>query len=86
MYYVYVLLSHKDGRFYVGYSANLKERLKDHNNGKVAATKNRRPMGLVYYEAYKFDKHAKNQELFYKSGQGRRVLKERLKEIKGEVA
>jgi len=46
MFYVYVLLSEKDGKFYVGYTANLKNRLQMHNEGKVKSTKFRRPWAL----------------------------------------
>ncbi|QQG44122.1 MAG: GIY-YIG nuclease family protein [Candidatus Roizmanbacteria bacterium] len=78
MFYVYVLQSLKDKRFYIGFSADLKKRVKDHNEGRVVSTKNRRPLDLIYYEAYKFEQQARKQELFYKTGQGRRVLKTRL--------
>ena len=49
MYYTYVLLSKKDGKYYTGYSKNLKLRFKQHQNGEVTATKNRRPFILIYY-------------------------------------
>lgn len=52
MYYVYLLKSKKDNRFYIGYSSNLKLRFEQHSNGKVVATKSRRPLKLMYYEAY----------------------------------
>ncbi len=80
MYYVYVLKSKKDSRFYIGFSTDLKQRLKEHNEGKVKSTKSRRPLELVYYEAYKDENKARRQELFYKTGQGRRILKKRLEE------
>ena len=48
MYYVYVLQSEKDRKIYVGFTKNLEERLKLHNNGKVKSTKNRLPLKLVY--------------------------------------
>jgi len=78
MFYVYVLRSLKDGKKYIGYSSDLKKRLAEHNNGKVKITKNRLPFELEYYEAYKTEIQARRQELFYKTGQGRRILKERL--------
>ena len=31
MYYVYVLLSQKDGRFYTGFTKDLRKRFSDHN-------------------------------------------------------
>jgi len=46
--------------------------------GRVNITKNRLPLILVYYEAFADEKAARKQELFYKTGQGRRILKKRL--------
>ena len=74
-YYVYVLKSQKDDKLYIGKTKNLKERLRQHCKGQVRATKGRRPVKLVYYEAYKNKKEWSKQELFYKSGIGREVLK-----------
>ena len=81
MFYVYVLKSKRDKKFYIGFSANLKDRIKQHNTGQVESTKTRRPVELVYYEAFKYEVDARRQELFYKTGQGRRILKSRLKSI-----
>ncbi|MBU1045078.1 MAG: GIY-YIG nuclease family protein, partial [Candidatus Omnitrophica bacterium] len=33
MYNVYVLISLKDYKFYIGFSENIEQRLKDHNSG-----------------------------------------------------
>lgn len=52
MYYFYALLSEKDMKFYYGSTVNLQKRFKAHADGKVTATKYRRPFRLVYYEAY----------------------------------
>jgi putative endonuclease len=41
MFYVYILLSEKDGNLYVGYTPDLKKRFEKHNNGYVIATKYR---------------------------------------------
>ena len=59
--YVYVLLSLKDCKFYTGYSTNLKVRVKDHNLGKNASTKNRRPLKLIYFEGYLNELDAKKK-------------------------
>ena len=48
--YVYVLQSERDGNFYVGYTKNIRKRLREHNDGNVKSTKNRLPMKLVYWE------------------------------------
>ena len=62
MYYVYVLKSEKDERLYIGYSSNLKLRIKEHVDGLVKSTKNRRPILLEYYEAYNNKQLAQERE------------------------
>ncbi|GAB6163058.1 hypothetical protein JCM12298_22180 [Desulfothermus naphthae] len=79
MFYVYVLLSEKDGNFYVGYTANLKNRVQMHNEGKVKSTKFRRPLKLIYYEACLNQQDALRREKYLKSSYGKRYLKNRLR-------
>lgn len=62
MVYVYVLISEKDGKGYIGSTTDLKRRFVEHNEGKVASTKPRRPFNLVYYEAYVAEKDARQRE------------------------
>lgn len=52
MFYVYILKSKKDSSFYIGFAVDLRERLIKHTKGLVKSTRNLRPLGLVYYEAY----------------------------------
>lgn len=78
MYYVYILQSIKDNKLYIGYSADLKKRLYEHSKGKVSSTKNRRPMDLIYYEAYRAEKDARIREIFLKTGQGREFIKKNI--------
>ena len=68
MYYVYILKSLKDQKIYTGYSSNLKRRISQHQLGLVKSTKNRRPVKLVYYEAFLDKKDAQNREKYLKSG------------------
>lgn len=79
MYYVYVLYSQKSKRLYIGYTDDLRRRLKEHNSGHggVYSRKNA-PFMLVYYEAFLAKKDALKQEKFYKSGYGREVLKNKI--------
>jgi putative endonuclease len=79
MYYTYVLLSKKDGKFYSGYSKDLRNRLKEHNEGRVFSTKSRRPLNLIYYEACVEEEDAKQRERYLKSGRGKAFLKSRLR-------
>ncbi|MEK9180061.1 MAG: GIY-YIG nuclease family protein [Patescibacteria group bacterium] len=62
MFYFYVLQSLKDLDLYFGYTEDLRERVKEHNAGRVVSTKNRRPLECVYYEAYKSKKDARERE------------------------
>ena len=68
MYYVYILLSCKDSNIYTGYSSDLKRRFNQHQLGLVKSTKNRRPLKLIYYEAYISKKDAQIREKYLKSG------------------
>lgn len=77
-YYVYVLLSEKDGMFYTGYSSNLRERIKQHNDGKVQSTKHRLPLKLVYFEGCLNQQDATRREKYLKSGNGKLYIKNRL--------
>lgn len=79
MYYVYLLLSEKDGNFYTGSATDLKRRLEEHNSGQVNSTKNRRPLKLIYYEACLVETDARNREKYLKSGMGKKYLRNRLK-------
>ncbi len=77
--YVYVLQSKKDGKFYTGFTRDLRKRLEQHQTGKTTATKNRGPLALVYYEASRNDDDAFNRERYLKTGTGKRYLKNRMK-------
>jgi putative endonuclease len=79
MFYVYVLKSYKDGSFYIGYTEDLKKRVKEHQEGRSKATKFRKPYKLIYYEAFLNIKDAKRRELYLKSGWGWRSLRKMLK-------
>ena len=75
MFYVYILRSEKDGKRYIGFTANLERRLSEHQTGCVTSTKNRRPLQLIYTEEFSNKLEAEQREKFFKSGQGRAQLK-----------
>ena len=66
-YFVYMLKSLKDKKFYTGCTADLKKRLKQHNRGRVRSTKARRPFELVYWESFRTRSEAMKRELRLKS-------------------
>jgi putative endonuclease len=79
MFYTYVLLSKKDGKFYTGYTKDLKVRFEEHNKGKVDSTKDRRPLELIYFEACIDQKDATHREKYLKTYNGKIFIKKRLK-------
>ena len=79
MYYVYLLLSEKDGKFYTGSTNDLKRRLNEHNTGKVKSTSKRQPFKLIYYEACINEDDTRRREKYLKSGMGKKYLRNRLK-------
>ena len=74
MYYVYVLRRLKDHNRYSGSTDNLSRRVKEHNDGFVKSTKNRRPLILIYSEEFHSKSEALKREKFFKSGYGRSFL------------
>ena len=79
MNYVYILISKRDFKRYIGLTNNLNRRLNLHNSGKVQATKNRKPFELIYYEEFEDRIDAAKREKFLKSGKGREFLNSILK-------
>lgn len=80
-FYVYILFSFKDRKLYIGFTENLEKRIKKHLTGKVCATRDRRPLMLIHFEAFKNKKDAKAREVFLKSGFGRSQLKKALQNL-----
>ena len=71
MYYVYVLQSDNDGKFYTGFTKNLKLRFEQHNKGQVESTRNRIPFKCIYYEACLSQDDATRRERYLKTGMGK---------------
>jgi len=72
---VYILFSKKHQKHYIGYTSNLIERFKSHNElATKGFTMKYRPWEVIYVEFFtsKFD--ALKREKFFKSGKGREYL------------
>jgi putative endonuclease len=78
-YYTYILKSQKNNSFYIGYTSDLRKRLKEHNSGENKATKPFIPYILIFYEAFLNRIDAKNREEYLKSGYGKRTINKLLK-------
>ena len=78
MWYVYLLQSKKNESTYVGFSSDLRSRVREHNRGGVTATRKGCPWRLIYYEAYESEKLARTRERLLKQrGQAVREMKKR---------
>ncbi|MBO8130878.1 MAG: GIY-YIG nuclease family protein [Candidatus Marinimicrobia bacterium] len=82
MFKVYVLKSLKDNYHYIGHTANLEKRLKEHNKGKVRSTKPHRPFKIIYTESYHNRSSAFKREMYLKSFVGNIWLRKKLKNLK----
>jgi putative endonuclease len=77
-YYVYVLQSEKDRKYYIGLASDIKKRSEEHNNGEVSTTKNRRPLKLIYWEGCLNQQDVASREKYLKTTWGKRYIKKRL--------
>jgi putative endonuclease len=69
-YFVYILQSLKDQKYYIGSSANVEARLKFHNSGLQRSTRNRAPFRLVLFEEFNSKEVALKRERLIKSWKG----------------
>ena len=79
MYYTYALQSQDDGKFYTGFTRDLKLRFEQHNKGLVQSTRNRKQLKLIYYESCLNQDDATKREKYLKTYHGKMFLKGRLK-------
>jgi putative endonuclease len=74
-------LSKQDDKFYIGFTGDLRRRLREHNYGKNFATKCRMPFELIFYEAYRNKYDALSRERYFKSSKGKTTLNSMLKDF-----
>jgi len=63
---------------YTGRTDDLKRRIQEHKNGKVNSTRYRRPLKIIFYEAYILKDDAVRREKFLKTSEGKLFLKRQL--------
>ncbi len=74
MYFVYILLSEKDNKRYIGFTDDIERRLLEHNAGKVKSTKNRRPLKLICSEQFGNKSAAIKREREIKNKKGKFII------------
>lgn len=83
MFYVYLLEHQIDKSWYIGYTENLKRRLREHKSGTGSRTTSFKNGNykLIYYKSYLNKQDALGREKFLKSGSGRKYLKKTIEEL-----
>jgi putative endonuclease len=79
MYFVYLIESLKDGRYYIGQTNNLEERLKYHNNNRCKYTKMKGPWILKGYRSFSTRAEAMKEERRLKQFKNRYAIEEYFK-------
>ena len=79
MFYVYLIQSEsRPKQRYVGYSKDLKQRLKDHNAGKSPHTSKYTPWKLITYLGFVNERSAREFEYYLKTASGKAFANKRL--------
>jgi putative endonuclease len=78
MFYTYILQSGQDNKFYIGFTKDLKRRLKQHYDKEVISTSKRGKLTLIMYEAYILEADAREREKFFKTTKGKMQLRKQL--------
>ena len=78
MYHVYLIESEPNGKWYIGYTTDVRRRLSEHNRHKNVSTARETKWKLIYCETYVNKMDALGREKFLKSGSGRKFLRKQL--------
>ncbi len=78
-YYLYVLQSQKNGKYYVGITKDIKSRLNQHNRGAGKSTKSSKPWSLLYIEEYNSLSDASKRERYIKNQKSRLYIENLIK-------
>ena len=81
MFYVYLLKSEKDGRYYIGHTSNLEERIDYHNSNLSKYTKNKGPWKLIGYKTFQTRSEAMKEEKRLKGMKNKEYLMKLFTEV-----
>jgi putative endonuclease len=82
-YYIYVLYSKRGRSIYTGFTDDLRRRFNEHQKGLVLATRNRRPLELIYFEGYRNKKGCHVAGTISKNRLGKKLLAKSAKALFG---
>ncbi len=80
MYYVYILLEGKEGRFYIGQTENIKRRMGEHAAGHNHTTARYSEPKLIFIEGFINKQDAERREKYFKTTKGKQTLRSMLRE------
>lgn len=80
MYYLYILKSEKSGKYYVGQTSNLEDRVLRHNSGKSISTRSGVPWILVFQKEYSTRSKAILAEKWVKRMKSKKLIMDIIKE------
>jgi putative endonuclease len=75
MFFTYIIQSQTSGKFYVGHTANLDNRLREHNSGESKSTRNKGPWILVHSDPFATRSEAQKHEYEIKSKKSSESIK-----------
>ena len=78
MWYIYIIKSVQNSKYYVGCTNNIERRLSEHNNGYNIATQKGKPWNIVHYEKFNNQQEAYSREKKIKSYKGGSAFKKLL--------
>jgi len=76
MYYVYIIQSTKNNRYYIGSTTGIEKRLAEHNKNQVKLTRRKGPYVLVYREGLRTKTEALKREHEIKKYKGNKRFQE----------
>ncbi|MFA6190067.1 MAG: GIY-YIG nuclease family protein [Candidatus Staskawiczbacteria bacterium] len=80
MYFLYILQSVKNNRYYIGSTNNLDRRLSEHNGGKTKSLENLRPLKIVFSKEFEKEIDARRIERRLKKFKNRNIIENIVKE------
>ena len=69
MYFVYIIRN-AQGKYYIGHTTNIENRLEEHNRGKTKSLRGRGPFKLIHKEAFNSKAEAVRREIQIKKYKG----------------
>ena len=74
MWFVYILESLVNGRYYIGSTNNIGRRLGEHNSGKSKYTSLTKPFKIIYTENYETGEEARKREYHLKKLKSKKYI------------